>query len=353
MGKNIVICSDGTWNTPDQKDKGIISPSNVAKMALAVASCTNGGTQQLLYYDSGVGTHWHDRLRGGISGWGISRNILQAYYFLMEHYEPGDRIFFFGFSRGAYTVRSVAGFLRNCGLLKKENRHMVHNAYKLYRRRDKESHPRAVEAELFRRTFSRETPVHFIGVWDTVGALGIPVSNLDLINKAFNLEFHDVELSSSIANAFQALAIDERRKAFEPCLWTRQSDVPGQRLEQVWFSGVHTNVGGGYKDSGLSDITLTWMSDRARECGLGLDLAPLQSLGITIIPKWNGVLEDSKKFLYKIVPDYIRPLHATPANQTRVSAEAWTRFEHDPAYAAHCVNLAELQRRAGGNGPRP
>jgi uncharacterized protein (DUF2235 family) len=345
MSKHIIICSDGTWNSPDQTDEGVISPTNVFKLALAVAPEAADGRRQLRYYDEGVGTHWYDRIRGGLSGWGISRNILEGYRFLMANYEEGDEIFLFGFSRGAYTVRSLAGLLRNSGLLHTRNRYMLDDAYRLYRRRDPESHPRSMESEIFRRTYSREVRVHFIGVWDTVGALGIPSTNFDIFNKILNIEFHDVDLSSRINNAFQALAIDERRRAFEPSIWRKQDGVCCQRLEQVWFSGVHSNVGGGYRDTGLSDIALRWMMDRAGECGLEFDLAALKRLGFKIRPRWDGRLVNSKKGLYQLMPDYIRPIELTPDTNTAVAPEAWQRFESDPAYRKSCKGLAILRPR--------
>lgn len=344
MSKRIVICCDGTWNTPDQTDEGVISPTNAAKVAMCVASLAGDGRRQLLYYDSGVGTRWYDRIRGGISGAGISRNILQAYRFLMERHEEDDDIFLFGFSRGAYTVRSLAGLLRNSGLLRLENLPRLDDAYRLYRRRDKQSHPRAIESELFRRTWSREVRVHCIGVWDTVGALGIPSKNFDIVNKLLNVEFHDVDLSSRVDNAFQALAIDERRRAFEPCVWRKQDGSGSQRLEQVWFAGVHSNIGGGYRDTGLSDIALEWMMKRAGECGLEFDLAPLKRLGLDIRPAWNGRLVDSKKGVYKLFPDFVRPIAPSATDNATVAPQAWQRFDADTAYRAACTNLAALGR---------
>lgn len=341
MSKRIVVCCDGTWNTPDQKDDGVVCPTNVTRLAMAVAPYAGDGRRQMLYYDTGVGTHWYDRIRGGVSGVGISRNILQAYRFLMELYGEGDDIFLFGFSRGAYTVRSLAGLLRNSGLLLPENLHRLDDAYRLYRRRDPESHPRAIESELFRRTYAREVRVHCIGVWDTVGALGIPA--FGMLNWLLNLEFHDVELGGHVDNAFQALAIDERRRAFEPCVWRKRDGACCQRLEQVWFAGAHSNIGGGYRDTGLSDIALTWMMERAGECGLEFDLAPLGCLGLGIRPDWNGRLVDSRTGLYRLVPEYVRPIEPADDN-TAVAPEAWQRFDADPAYRAACPNLAGLGR---------
>jgi uncharacterized protein (DUF2235 family) len=329
MPKRIVICADGTWNTPDQKDGDEVHPSNVTKTALCVAPCDKNGMPQIVYYDKGVGTEWYDRIRGGISGVGISKNIKQAYRFLVDTYEEGDEVFLFGFSRGAYTVRSTVGLIRNCGLLNKENSSQIDSAFDLYRRRDNASHPAAIEAVLFRKTYSREIPIKFIGVWDTVGALGIPVKNLDIINRMLNIEFHDVQLSRIVENAYQALAIDEVREPFQPCIWEQQSQTMGQQqMEQVWFAGVHSNIGGGYADSGLSDIAFLWMNDKAEACGLEFDCSALETQNIVISPRWDGVLRDSKTFLYKLFSDYIRPIGKAKNGNESVHPYAKKRFTY-------------------------
>src|SRR5882672_8985050 len=146
--KRIVICCDGTWNRPDQVHDGKVCASNVTKVARCVAPVDPRGIQQLVFYDKGVGTGYFDRLRGGAFGWGIKRKILDAYRFLVTTYDPGDELFFLGFSRGAYTVRSTFGLIRNSGLLKPEFASKLADAYALYRRRDAASHPDAVESEL-------------------------------------------------------------------------------------------------------------------------------------------------------------------------------------------------------------
>lgn len=153
-----------------------------------------------------------------------------------------------------------------------------------------------------------------------------------------------MDLSSRIDNAFQALAIDERRSAFEPCVWRKQDGVCCQRLEQVWFAGVHSNIGGGYRDTGLSDIALTWMMERAGECGLEFDPAPMKRLDLAIRPAWDGRLVDSKKGLYSLFPDHIRPIEPSAADNTAVAPQAWQRFDADPAYREKCLNLARLDR---------
>lgn len=344
MPKRIVICADGTWNTPDQKDRGEVCPSNVAKIAACIADRGSDGLRQMVYYDRGVGTEWYDRIRGGISGVGIAKNIKEAYRFLIENYEEGDELFFFGFSRGAYTVRSAAGLIRNSGLLLKANPARIDDAYNLYRRRDSKSHPASVESVLFRKTYSRAVRIKCIGVWDTVGALGIPVQEFDILNKFLGVEFHDVKLSSYVDNAFQALAIDEKRKAFAPSIWKQQEHATNQRLEQVWFSGVHTNIGGGYQNTGLSDIAFEWMRSKAESCGLVFDDRGLADVGIAVKRDWAGELRDSKKGLYTLICDYIRPIGAVTGGNETVHAEAIRRLEKDAGYKPE--NLQNYLSRA-------
>jgi uncharacterized protein (DUF2235 family) len=306
--KRIAICCDGTWNRPDQVRNGNVCASNVTKIARCIAPADAQGIQQLVFYDKGIGTGYFDRFLGGGFGYGIKKKILDVYRFLMATYEPEDELFFLGFSRGAYTVRSTFGLIRNSGLLKPRFTHKLEDAYALYRRRDDASHPDAVESELFRRSYSYEPRAKFIGVWDTVGALGIPVGGvLQFINKCWS--FHDMTLSSWVDNAFQALAIDEHRKPFQSSVWDQSAKADGQILEQVWFAGVHSNVGGSYPQTGLSDITLLWMIRKATACGLAIDLACVTAKD-NPKPDALGVLYNSQTIWYKLagLGDYIRPM---------------------------------------------
>lgn len=306
--KRIIVCCDGTWNRPDQVHNGMVCASNVTKIARCIEPFDSHHVPQLVFYDKGVGTGRFDRILGGAFGYGIKRKILDAYRFLITSYEAGDEVFFLGFSRGAYTVRSTFGLIRNSGLLKPEFSHKLEAAYTLYRRRDDASHPDAVESELFRRTYSTEPHAKFIGVWDTVGELGLPVGGLlRFINKPWS--FHDMTLSSWVDNAFQALAIDEHRKPFRPSIWDQSAKANGQVLEQVWFAGVHSNVGGSYPDTGLSDITLLWMTSKLKACGLAIDLNRLPA-GDKPRPDGSGKLYNSQTVWYKItgLGDYVRPM---------------------------------------------
>jgi len=335
--KRIVVCCDGTWNRPDQFDRGKLRPTNVTKIALAIAPHDQDGNLQQVYYRRGVGTDPWEQLRGGAFGMGLSRNTQDAYQYLIKHYEPGDELFLFGFSRGAYTVRSLAGLIRNSGLLRREHSDRLREAYALYRRRDRESHPVETEATLFRKTYSYESLGHsvrikLIGVWDTVGALGIPIGWLGQVSRRFfRLEFHDVKLSSYVDSAFQALAIDERRRPFEPSIWEWQPHAKGQRLEQVWFAGVHSDVGGGYEDSGLSDNVFKWMKERAVECDLAFDEAYLSN---KVDPDPMGKLHESRTGLYLLLPPRPRELCKPREAQTfeTVHSSAWERRQRDASY---------------------
>jgi uncharacterized protein (DUF2235 family) len=207
--KRIIICCDGTWNRPDQLDEGVPAPTNVLRLYDAIRPDGHDGVQQLRFYEQGVGTHgWLDRFTGGALGIGLAHNVRAAYETIVDHYEDGDELYLFGFSRGAYTARSLAGLIRNSGIVRDPA--MIGAADALYRRRDDASKPAAPEAEEFRRRHSWSPRIHFIGVWDTVGALGIPGKLNFIARRRFS--FHDVELSSWVDHACQALAIDEQRK---------------------------------------------------------------------------------------------------------------------------------------------
>jgi uncharacterized protein (DUF2235 family) len=252
--KRLIAFADGTWNTFDQP-----FATNVTKLCHQVVQVDDHGITQRAYHQHGVGTgHALDRILGGALGWGLDDNIINIYRWLVRQYEPDDELWLFGFSRGAYTARSVAGLLRNCGIVRQE-RH-IGRAMEIYRQRD--NGPDTDEAVRFRKRYAHDVRVKFIGVWDTVGSLGIPTTGINLRHR-----FHDVRLSSFVQNARHAVAIDEQRRPFEPTLWNND-DHPS--LKQAWFVGAHSNVGGGLEDERLSDIALHWMMGEAQACGLGL-----------------------------------------------------------------------------------
>ncbi len=335
MSRRLVVCCDGTWNRPDQLNGGVSAPTNVAKIALGLAEQDPGGVRQLLYYQPGVGTRRFERIRGGAFGLGLSRNVRDCYQFLVENYRPGDELYFFGFSRGAFTARSTVGLVRNAGILRHANADRVNEAYGLYRSRTDRAHPRGIEARLFRRMYSHdEVEIRFIGVWDTVGSLGIPIDGVRLPFTDRLWGFHDTELSSHVRSAYQALAIDEKRGPFRPTLFKKQTSATHQTLEQVWFSGVHCDVGGGYRDPALAEIALLWMVERARKCDLAFTADHFRptaqpvdegrrSLGEVTAPDALGVAHESRKGFYRLFPCYRRPI--LEAADTAISSSAVRR----------------------------
>lgn len=337
MAKKIIICADGTWNSENNKDQGRPAPTNVLKIARALRPEDSSGKAQVIHYQSGVGTDLGRRLFGGAFGSGLFENVLDCYEFLVHNYFPGDAIYLFGFSRGAYTVRSLAGLIRNSGILKRG--HEVHQdgAVELYRDYAGDARPEGARAREFRASHSYETDIHFIGVWDTVGALGIPgLHGASRLAKGMDWQFHDVTLSHRVHFAYQALAVHEHRAEFTPTLWELKSPDPDypQTLEQVWFSGAHADVGGGYAATGLSDVALSWMVRKATAAQLEFDLSVLPGFH----PRPLAAGHDSFSALYKILDT----LHGCPNGELRtynplagetyqsIDSSVAQRFAHEP-----------------------
>jgi len=290
--KRLVLCCDGTWNEPDKEKDGRPVPTNVVRLAYRVAK-NDGKVAQITYYDLGVGTgNFFDRIAGGVLGEGLEDNIYDAYRFLVGNYEHGDEIYLFGFSRGAFTARSIGGMIRKCGILRRGVVDKYHAAKELYHNTVRPDDPEAVA---FRKanSISPNEPIKikFIGVWDTVGSLGIPKKG----GVAEKYQFHDTELSGTVEYGYHALAIDEHRKPFLPTLWLHKPKL-NQKVEQVWFCGAHGDVGGGYPEADASNLALQWMLDKAQAVGLELDEEAVQAFPIVRHPQ--GQLHNSKTLLY-------------------------------------------------------
>jgi uncharacterized protein (DUF2235 family) len=269
--KRLVVCCDGTWNKPDNENV-----TNVEKIARTVQSdpSATGDVYQLVYYISGVGagSYEADRLLGGAFGFGLFHNVIACYRFLAQNYESGDEIFIIGFSRGAYTARSVAGMLASVGLLTKRAlvEERLPEAVHLYQGTRMPEGAFGESVDEFKHDHCHAAKVTFLGVFDTVGALGVPGFERD------TPKFHSVQLSTQVLCARQALAIDETRLKFAPTLWEapeEPADAPtaDPRVKQVWFEGAHSDVGGGYAQTGLSDTSLLWMTREAHAAGLVFD----------------------------------------------------------------------------------
>lgn len=284
--KRLAVFLDGTWNKPDDN-------TNVWRLRSMMARTDESGNAQLAYYDTGVGTRWYDRFRGGLTGRGLSRNIREAYQWLVEHYEDEDEIYIFGFSRGAFTARSLAGMISRCGLLKPGAPMPVKQVFERYKRAEAKPIyrlPRGRPAsdglpleDRWVAEYSRRVRIRFIGVWDTVGALG-----LNLIPRPHEArgeyDSHVVRLSNSFDHAYQAIALDEHRKSYPVSRWyrfipeaaPRKSHAVPPEVEQRWFIGSHTNVGGGYRNDPLAHVPLAWLQSKANS--VGLHFRTLQSL---------------------------------------------------------------------------
>jgi uncharacterized protein (DUF2235 family) len=334
--KRIVLSFDGTWNAPgDDGDIGRRGNTNVVKLHQAILE-RDGGTEQRAWYQPGVGTRWYDRFRGGVLGVGLSRNLQDGYRHLAETFEDGDQVFVLGFSRGAYTARSLCGMIRNVGLVRagglgpRRLRDRIHDAESIYRTRDEGADtPQAVA---FREAHSREIEIHFLGVWDTVGALGVPLSSFAAFNRRF-YDFHDTELSGIVRHAFQAVAIDEHREPYAATLWEPRRK-PKQVMEQVWFAGAHANVGGGYAGNPLSEVALAWMAGNARRCGLALDHALLPSEEETA--PGAEIVDSFQRFLGGLYARFStrshRPLGRLERGNERLHPSVATRIEADDRY---------------------
>ncbi len=261
MSKRIVYCADGTWDKPTKH-------TNVYKLFKSLIVSAD----QIPFYDDGVGADGNpiSKLLGGAFGTGLWQKIKDGYTKVAHVYEAGDQLFLFGFSRGAYTARSLAGMIAACGLPTKNfTDDLVNTAFKAYRDKD----DRQTILQGLKDCDMSAANITMVGVWDTVGSLGIP-SAIGL-SDPIAYGFLDTSLSPHILNAYHALAIDEKRAQFPPTLWTSQP-APGQTLEQVWFCGVHSDIGGGEPDdlpgtTALSDITLGWMMTKASALGLQID----------------------------------------------------------------------------------
>jgi uncharacterized protein (DUF2235 family) len=306
--KRLVVCCDGTWNAPEKLEPQARPPTNVLRISRAILPVDDNDVVQAIEYIRGIGTrNLLDRMVGGVTGKGISSNILQAYQFISNNFLPGDHIYLFGFSRGAYTARSLSGFINHFGILRKEYQHLLPYIYNLYQRTPKDQLKHLVanyEGKIDRDLEDRERrciPIHFLGAWDTVGALGAP---LGMIRRMLNkrIGFHDTDLAPNVTYAYHALAIHEYRKDFSPTLWTNKHH--GQVVEQVWFPGSHSDVGGGLAETGLSNQALLWVADRAMRTGLAMNDEYLGGLEVDpMVP-----VTKSRTGLYKLRPPYVRPI---------------------------------------------
>jgi uncharacterized protein (DUF2235 family) len=270
--KRLAIFLDGTWNTLNNN-------TNVWRLKSLSAETDD----QCVYYSQGVGTRRGESARGGITGYGIDNEIIDAYTWLVQHFNDGDDIFIFGFSRGAYTARSLSGLISKCGILRLGAPLSIEQLYDRYRLYDAPTirfllasgRPKNASLEdQWLVKYSQATKIKFIGVWDTVGSLGLPLGSVEA--KVHRYRFLDTHLRLDNESAFHALALDEHRKNFEPTFWTKTvkpdqasaADRTIDKVEQRWFIGAHANVGGGYASDPLAQLPLKWLMGKGAVAGL-------------------------------------------------------------------------------------
>jgi Uncharacterized alpha/beta hydrolase domain (DUF2235) len=310
--RRLIVCCDGTWNWPESRHE-----TNVVRLVRALMPVDSAGITQIIHYHQGVGTgNFLDRAVGGGAGIGLTASVKACYGFLVDNYQEHDEIFLFGFSRGAYVARSLAGLIGTIGLLRKHEMDRFADVWHWYWQDEKNRDPAQLHALAPQR--SSEVEIECIGVWDTVGALGIPGSRLC----AKTFEFHETELGPRVRHAFQALAIDEQRGNFQGAVWVpykpdrrrrgeaavRRNNVAvvpngqPQELKQMWFPGVHSNIGGGYLLHGLSDTSFLWMLFELRNL-LGINAnCVVDSLDRNASQKYpRGKLYDSRSLFWKLI----------------------------------------------------
>lgn len=348
---------DGTWNTTNDN-------TNVWRLK---SLCTVS-PEQKIYYSAGVGTQKGEKFTGGAFGIGINEEVIAAYEWLIENYKDSDRIFIFGFSRGAFTARSLAGFISKCGLLKAGSPLSLNQLYERYRKGNATS-IRALQhkesglsqEDRWLKNYSRPIPVWFQGVWDTVGTLGMPIPLMPHVSRS-DFNFLETDLRINDDRAYHALAIDEHRPAFKPTLWSKtippSGDTPAPRkfvdVEQRWFVGAHANVGGGYENDLLAQAPLKWLMGKATEHGLDFQGTVELDEGATACPIRDSLAEMAFG-IYKVLTlgkHYYRPIGVDPVDTDKgrvntinesIDATVFARWKADPTYRPQ--NLVEWSDR--------
>ena len=358
MPRRLIVLFDGTWSKVQTR-------TNVERLWKLIAPGDAGGNEQVCKYIAGVGVKpGIEHLLGGAFGLGLSGNVKEGFQWLSQTWREGDEIWLLGFSRGAYTARSLAGLIRKCGLLKPDEQGGVDSAdvdaaYDLYRNG---LHPDDPAMQAFRAAHSHVVMIRFIGVWDTVGALGIPgVASWFPFSRS-RYAFHDTDLSKIVQYAYQALALDEHRADFKPTKWTRPEATrksgesasawkPQQiEVEQRWFVGAHSDVGGGEQSDGaghkpdtLPEITLAWMQAKAKGAGLAFTEDFVPAAGAEL-----GVPNDSYGgFMGGIYKVFKRPFQRVVGggiNET-IDPSVWLKWYAQAEYRPQSIETAMLADR--------
>ena len=358
--KRIVFCFDGTWNALNAD-----TPTNVVLTAASIERQARDGCVQIIHYDEGVGTGRLERMSGGVFGAGLVDNVREAYRFLIFNYDPGDEIFVFGFSRGAFSARTFIGFVRHVGPLSRLHAARIDEALGLYEQRlngadgasermrrfradyaaavcigDDDDSWRCKNVSGYEKGSAPPLMIRYLGIWDTVGALGMPAAMPFSAWMNREHDFHDPSLSNFVENARHAVAIDERRSTFPATLCGdltalnaargKTPDAIDAPYQEKWFPGVHGAVGGGGDLRGLSDGALGWVLKGAKLAGLKLDVERGSRVhGFTPDPYSPLVNIANPKFSLLQMMEQDRP---GPDHLWQVSTAAIWRWKKDPAY---------------------
>ncbi len=366
--KRLALFFDGTWNEPADH-------TNVWRMDLMLAEADQHGVPQEKFYDEGVGTHFYDRLSGGAFGAGLPKNIRRGYRWLVENYEPDDEIYIFGFSRGAFTARGLAGMISKCGLLRPEapisfielfDRYRKGNAvtpiYQLIREKNQGVTLSFEESAILNHAYYRRDLIKMVGVWDTVGSLGVPFGSIPGVSRR-TLSFINTRLSTTVQHSYQALALDEQRRPYQAILWTAfvpdappeedASRLDDRMVEQRWFAGAHANVGGGYRSDYLPQRPLAWLQKKAESSGLAFrartdvtddDLAeqPTDSYAKFLGGLWR-ILTLGRRHIRSVMADPVKTTGVSPESgiqlpgtvvtvNERIDPSIPTRWQRDLTY---------------------
>lgn len=382
MPKRLILCFDGEWTTnhdgPEREHSvfgggvSMLHPdpardfteTNVEKLYRSLLARSHDGWPQQRWYSSGSG--WARPIKSGRFGRGLDQTILQGYLYLAATYEEGDEMYLYGFSRGAYIARSVAGLIRNCGLVRRETlhrsdlvaldtvlpaptmsdhasadveaaltatlgnpaNHLLDEAYRIYRERDHNADTQT--AVTFRKRYAREIPITLLGAWDTVGALGIPFQALKQLGD-HKYNFHDTDLSHIVQHAYHAVALDEHREDYKATLWT-SAPKHGQVIEQCWFPGSHGDVGGAYRNHALGDLSLAWMQRKSQQAGLALDLKAGATMANPLGPAHDSFGETFPGVWKWFQPRFYRPVMQSGAGTEVLDESVRIRVQQVPAY---------------------
>lgn len=319
--KKIVICIDGTWNrSHGEYSRSQYRVTNITRLTDSVMPQDSHANVQITYYQEGIGVHWNKVVRyvEGATGYGTAKKISNAYSFLCRNFEPGDEIFLFGFSRGAYAIRSLSNLIARFGIPTRGYSYTIPKAFYLYRNRNKVKSDAEITA--FREKHQYHAArIRLVGLFDTVA--GIPKLLKTPWLKKFH-SYHDLTLPSCVDNAIHAMALQEERKHFQISLFDPEESLPSERLIQIWFFGAHSDIGGGSDQTGLSNLALWEIVNRALSCGLALDVEYLKFFRGYPHSEVTG----SYKGLYKLAGRAVRTIGQTRYGNEVIHNSVITRF---------------------------